>query len=227
MRKRTFVLLCCVLLVVARGSTYAQSSAEGPYIVGAGGGLLGEQNTGSASLGFGYMTPRGFGLEVELAWSPSILQPPDLAIAELPSITGPTGITVFPTPEISVKSRLLTLQTNVVGVLGARGSRLSAIVEAGGGVADVHRDAHIKTFTPQFPSFSDLLAGRPFELTFTPTEREVSSSETSLVLGAGGGFEYAIAEHLALGGRVRYQHVFASGDALDHARVEARVRWKF
>ncbi len=227
MRKRTLVLLCCLVLVIARGSAFAQSSSEGPYIAGAGGGLFGEQATASVSLGFGYMTPRSLGFEVELAWSPAVLQPPDLQIADLPSITGPTGITVFPTPEITLKSRLLTLQTNVVGVLGARGSRLSAIVEAGGGVADVHRDAHIKTLTPEFPSFSNLLTGAPFEITFTEIERNVSSSDTALVLGAGGGFEYALAEHLALGGRVRYQHVFTSGDALDHARVEGRVRWKF
>ncbi len=227
MRIRTLLLLCCLFLIASTGPVIAQQTADGPYLVGAGGGLFGEQSSGSVALGFGYMTPRRIGLEVELAWSPSILEPPDPQIAEFPRIVGPTGITIFPTPEISVDSRLLTFQTNVVGVLGARDSRLSAIVEAGGGVADVHRDAHLKTFSPQIPSFAELLTNPLAQIAFATIERDVSSSQTSLVLGAGGGFEYALTDHLALGSQVRYQHIFTSGDALDHVRVEARVRWKF
>jgi hypothetical protein len=105
--------------------------------------------------------------------------------------------------------------------------RLSAVVEAGGGVADVHRDLHIKTVSPEFPSFPDLFTSPGPQITFTTIERDVSSSQTSLVLGAGGGFEYALNERIALGSLVRYQHIFSSGEALDHARVEARLRWRF
>jgi len=226
-RKRILVLVFSLLLVVTRGSAFAQSSSDGPYIVSGGGALLAEHTAGSASLGAGYVTPRGLGFEVELAWAPLGVESAHVEIPQVPPF-GPTvgDLPGFPLPEITVKSRLLTLQTSVVGVLGKRGSRVSATLEAGGGIADVHRDAHIKTFVPQIPTLADFAAGR-FDVTFTPIERDVPSSQTGLVLGAGGGVEVALTEHLGVGSRVRYQHVFTSVDPLDHARVEARVRWMF
>ena len=228
MRNAAPVLFFGGFLTAVPAPASAQYTADGPYIFGSGGGLFGEgRSIGSVAFGFGYMTPRRVGLEVELAWSPSILEPPDLGIPTLPPTFGSSNITIFPTPELRIESRLLTLQTNVVGVLAAPGSRLSAIVEAGGGVADVHRDLHIKSLSPDLEFFSDLFTGPVPQITFTTIERDVSSSQTSLVLGAGGGFEFALTERIGLGSLVRYQHIFSSGDALDQARVEARLRWRF
>jgi hypothetical protein len=200
----------------------AAQHADGPYLVGGAGGIFGDANTtGSFSVGFGYLTPRRVGLEVELAWSPSIIETPKF---ELPTISFP-GLEAFPAPELNVRSRLLTLQTNVIGVLPGSGSRLRAFVESGGGIADLHRRVRFKDVIPVLPPFSDFF--NPPALTFTTVDREVSSSQTALVLGVGGGFDYALGAHMGLGTRVRYQHLFLSGGALDEARVEARLRWNF
>jgi hypothetical protein len=54
----------------------------------------------------------------------------------------------------------------------------------------------------------------------------VSFSQSALVLGAGGGFDYGLGATWVFGTRVRYEHVFLSLDPLDNMRVEARLQWK-
>jgi hypothetical protein len=225
MVKRTLLLLSLGLLVGMPGIAAAQQT-DGPYLIGSGGGIFGDANTtGSFSVGFGYLTPRRVGLEVELAWSPSILKTPDVQIATAPF---PSNVVVFPPLELRVRSRLLTLQTNVLGVLPGSGTRLRAFVEAGGGIADLHRRLHLKESIPVLPPLSDLFTNPVFPpLTFTTIERDISSLQTALVLGAGGGFDYALGAHIGAGTHVRYEHLFTNGEALDEARIEARVRWKF
>jgi hypothetical protein len=162
---------------------------------------------------------------VEWAWSPSTEDTRQLAI---PTPVFPSEIFDIPAPELSVRSRLFTLQTNVVGVISGDRRRARAFVEAGGGIADVQSRLHFKNFVPVFPPLSDLFAqpGIP-PLTFTTIERDVSSSQTALVLGAGAGFDYGIGAHLGVGTHVRYEHLFTSRDALNKARVEARLTWRF
>lgn len=220
--KRTLLLAAFATLVATAG--FAQEAA-GPYLTGSGGGLFGDANTtGSLSLGFGYMTARRIGLEIELAWAPSILKQPDARIATSEPVF--SDIAIFPPIELRTRSRLLTLQTNVVGVLPGSGTRLRAFVDAGGGIADVHRRTHLRTAIPNFPDFSDTLSGHGFSpIRFSPIERDFSSSVAALVLGGGGGFEYALGERISVGTHVRYQHLFTSGDALDMARLEGRLRW--
>lgn len=218
------LLVLALVGLVGTPTFVAAQQTDGPYLMGAGGGIFGDaKTTGSLSVGFGYLTPRHVGLEVELAWSPSILETPDL---QFPTLF-PTDIVGFSPPELRIRSRLLTLQTNVIGVLPGSGSRLRAFVEAGGGIADLHRRVHLKEVIPVLPPFSDFLNPVPPAITFTTIDRDISSSQSALVLGAGGGFEYALGGHLGVGAHVRYEHLFVSRQALDEARIEARVRWKF
>ena len=44
---------------------------------------------------------------------------------------------------------------------------------------------------------------------------------------SGGGFDYAFGARVGLGTHVRYERLFMSGEALDEARAEARLRWTF
>jgi Outer membrane protein beta-barrel domain len=221
---RPTLLLLTIGILIAAPDAVAQQT-DGPYLVGAAGGIFGDGNTtGSFSAGVGYLTPRSIGFEVELAWSPSILETPELPA--IPTPLFPTDIAGFSPPDLRVRSRLLTLQTNVVGVLPGSSDRLRAFVDAGGGVADLHRRVHIRRSIPVLPPdlFTNPLTPA---LTFTTIERDVSSSESALVLGAGGGFDYALGAHMAVGTHVRYEHVFTSGEGLDEARIEARLRWMF
>jgi hypothetical protein len=215
-----------LIVLLATPMRAAAQQTEGAYVTGSAGGSFGDANaTGSFSVGFGYLTPRRVGLEIELAWTPSTEETTQLAI---PTPVFPSDIFGIPEPELSLRSRLLTLQTNVVGVIAGDRRRARAFVEAGGGIADVQRRVHIKTFVPVFPPLSDLFVEPVIPpLTFTTIERDVSSSQTALVLGAGAEFDYRLGAHLALGTHVRYEHLFTSGDALDKARVEARARWGF
>jgi hypothetical protein len=224
MVRRTLVLLSFSVLLGAPMAEAQQS--DGPYLLGSAGGIFGDGNTtGSYSLGFGYLTPRRVGLEVALAWSPSILKTPDTPLTKSPF---PTDLGVIPLPQFNLRSRLLTLQTNVIGVLPGSGTRLRAFVEAGGGIADLHRRVHIKEPLPVLPPISELFTNPGVvPLTFTTIERDVSSSQTALVLGAGGGFDYAIGPHIGVGPHVRYEHLFMSGAGLNEARVEARLHWNF
>jgi hypothetical protein len=80
---------------------------------------------------------------------------------------------------------------------------------------------------PVLPPFSDLFTNPVTALTFTTIERDISSSQSSLVLGAGGGFDYALGAHMGGGSHVRYERVFMNDAALDEARVEVRARWTF
>jgi hypothetical protein len=219
----TLLLLTIGVLIGAPGMAAAQQT-DGPYLLGAAGGIFGNANTtGSLSVGVGYMSPRRVGLEIELAWSPSILESPEV---QIPTPLFPTDIAGLSRPELRVRSRLLTLQTNVIGVLPGSSDRLRAFVDAGGGIADLHRRVHIRQSIPVLPP--DLFTNPlPPALTFTTIERDVSSSQSALVLGAGGGFDYALGAHMGLGTHVRYEHVFTSGEGLDEARIEARVRWMF
>ncbi|MFL5639630.1 MAG: hypothetical protein ACJ78M_09655 [Gemmatimonadaceae bacterium] len=223
MRTTILFLFCLGLLVGAPHVAVAQQ-ADGPYLAGSAGAMFGDANTSSFSVGFGYLTPRRIGLEVALSWSPSILETPD---AEIPPSPFPI-LPGFPSFDVHVRSRLLTLQTNVIGVLPASGKRLRAYVEAGGGIADLHRRVHIKESIPVLPPLSDLFTNPVFpNLTFTTLERDISSSQSALVLGAGGGFDYTLGAHIGLGTRVRYEHLFMSVEPLDEARLEARFQWMF
>jgi Outer membrane protein beta-barrel domain len=211
-------------MLIGAPTMVAAQQTDGPYLVSSAGGIFGDgRTTGSFSVGFGYMTPRRVGLEVELAWSPSILKTPNLPTLTTPF---PSDLVGFSPPELRVRSRLLTLQTNVVGVLPASSSQLRAFVDAGGGIADLHRRAHIKQSIPVLPPNPFTTPVFP-PLTFTTFERDISSSQSALVLGAGGGFDYALGAHAGLGTHVRYEHLFTSGEGLDEARVEARLTWKF
>jgi hypothetical protein len=218
--------LLAVAVLLAATPAVAQESA-GPYLIGSGGGVFGDAHTtGSLSVGFGYLTPRRVGLEVDLAWSPSVLEQPDVRIATSQPIF--SDVAIFPPIELRVRSRLLTLQTNVIGVLPGSGPRLRAFVEAGGGIADLQRRTHYTASIPVLPPLDDIFSrpGLP-TVTFTTIDRDFTSTDTSLVLGAGGGFEYGIGEHMSAGTHVRYQHLFTNGEALDMARLEGRVRWKW
>jgi opacity protein-like surface antigen len=55
----------------------------------------------------------------------------------------------------------------------------------------------------------------------------LGGSQTSLDLDVGGGVDFQIAHGLAIGGDVRYFHVFSNWSAIDTARVGARFSYRF
>ena len=197
-----------------------------PYIVGEAGGSFGDGSAAPAlAIGFGYRTAHNFGFEIEA----SVV--PDLNFGD----PGIPRIAIYPPVTIESTGRIVALQTHVVGVLPNGGSKLRAFLLAGGGIADVERRIRIEVppFTPVFPGIPerpDLPPG--FVIPDLPGifggfQSDRRASETSLVLSGGAGFEYALTPHFGLGMSVRYQHVFSDPEALDIARLGARVTWTF
>jgi opacity protein-like surface antigen len=94
-------------------------------------------------------------------------------------------------------------------------------VLAGGGVADVKQEVFIRGFAfgPDFPFIG--IVDPPIPRIGTEL------SDTSLVLSAGAGIDYALTRHLGLGTSIRYQHVLSEPRSLDTARASVRVTWRF
>lgn len=208
-----FVLVSALLLAAAAPA--AAQTAQ-PYLIGEGGGSFGDGGSAPAvAVGFGYLTPRNVGFEIEVSYVPEL----DFGDPGLPRIA------IFPPITITATGRIIGLQTNVIGILPSGGTKLRAFVLAGGGVADVEQRIQIQTpiFTPVFPG--SVLPD--FPVLIDVAAREQRQSDTNLVLSAGAGFEYGLTDHLGLGMSVRYQRVFANPRALDLARAAVRATWRF
>ena len=224
--RRLTVLL--VFLLAAAAPVRAQNPQ--PYIFGEAGGSFGDGSTAPAIVtGFGYLTPRNFGFEIEVAFVPGL----DFGDPGLPRIA------IYPPITFESTGRLISLETHVIGVLPNGGSKLRAFVLAGGGIADLRLTNRIQIpplvlpVFPDLPAFPDL-PGFPglfdpsqFPELFLGVDREVTSSETSMVLSAGAGFDYALTRHVGLGMSVRYRHLFNDPMSLDQARVGVRASWRF
>jgi hypothetical protein len=225
--RRLTVLIAFLLAAAAP----ARAQNPQPYIFGEVGGSFGDGGVAPAIVaGFGYLTPRNFGFEIEAAFVPGL----DFADPGLPRIA------IYPPITFETTGRLISLETHVVGVLPNGGSsKLRAFVLAGGGIADLRltNRIHIPPFPrplfpdlpvfPDLPDFPGLLDPSSFPELFLGVDREVTASETSMVLSAGAGFDYALTRHLGLGMSVRYQHLFNDPMSLDMARAAVRATWKF
>ena len=222
---RLTVLL--VLLLAVAAPARAQNAQA--YIFGEFGGSFGDGSMAPAiATGFGYLTPRNFGFEIEVSFVPEM----DFGDPGLPRIA------IYPPITFESTGRLISLETHVIGVLPNGGSKLRAFVLAGGGIADLRltNRIHIPPFGlptfPDLPPFPDVppfpgFDPRSFPELFLGFDQEITSSETSMVLSAGAGFDYAVTRHLGVGMSVRYQHLFNDPMSLDTARVGARASWKF
>lgn len=209
------VLVFFVLALVVTGPASAQNPQ--PYIVAEGGGSFGDGGAAPAvALGFGYLTPRNIGFEIEVSYVPDL----DFGDPGLPRIA------IFPPLTITSTGRIVGLQTNVIGMLPGGGTKLRAFVLAGGGVADVQQRIRVESplLIPGIPGFP-VSPEFPFGFDFRVTERRYS--DTSLVLGAGAGFEYALTRRLGLGTSIRFQHVFSDPEGLNLARASVRATWRF
>ena len=209
------VILVLTLALSAVASAGAQTTQ--PYIVSELGGSFGDGGSVPAvGLGFGFLTPRNLGLEIEVSYLPDL----DFGDPGLPRIA------IFPPITMHASGRIVGLHTHVVGVLPGGGTKLRAFVIGGGGITDVRQRIRIESpvfFTPTFPG----TVPPDFPFPFGARVFESSRSETSLVLSAGAGFEYGVTQHLGVGMAVRYQRLFSDPVGLDMARAAARVTWRF
>ena len=211
---RIGLVVLCTLTVTAP----ARAQNATPYILGEVGGSFGDGGAAPAvAAGFGYLTARNVGFEIEVSYLA------DLEFGD----PGIPRIAIFPPVEFQASGRVVSLQTNVVGVLPGRGRKFRAFVLAGGGVADVKQKISVRSpiFDPTI--FADLgsLGFLPLPIIFRDVKTEVS--DASLVLGAGAGFQYEMTRHLVIGTSVRYQHMFSERRPLDLARASIRASWRF
>jgi opacity protein-like surface antigen len=207
---RTF--LATLALSVSATVVHAQSLQ--PYIVGEGGGWFGDGGaTGAVAVGFGMLTPRNIGFEIEVSYVPGLDFDDDVAV-----------IAIFPPISIDTSGRIIGLQTHVIGMLPGSGTKLRAFVLAGGGVADLERRVSISRGDVLFSPTG--LTPPPYPIPFE-FDTEAEDSDAVLVLSAGAGFEYSVTRNLALGTSVRYQRLFSEPERLDGARVAARATWRF
>ena len=206
MRSRTHVgtLIFILWAGIARAQTLQ------PYILGEGGGWFGDAGTtGALAVGFGILTPRNIGFEIELSFVPGL----DFDEDDQPRIA------IFPPIQSTRSGRIIGLQTHVIGMLPGSGSKLRAFVLAGGGIADLEQRVRLAlglVFPPELPP--------PYPI---PFDTEYRQSDAVLVLSAGAGFEVSLTRHLGLGTSVRYQRLFSEPEHLDGARVAARATWRF
>jgi hypothetical protein len=157
------LLLLLVTVFFGVPSAVAAQQTDGPYVVGGAGGVFGDV-TGSFSVGFGYLTPRRVGLEGHAFLVAFGVGTAAAADRDLASTGRHCGV---PRAPVERPVSLLTLQTNIIGVLPASGTRLRAFVEAGGGIADQNRRLHIEQSVPVVPPLSELFTNPPPSLTFT------------------------------------------------------------
>ena len=201
------------LLLLSAVPAIAQTAQ--PYLLSEGGGSFGDGGSAPAAVvGFGYLTPRNVGFEIEVSYVPEL----DFGDPGFPRIA------IFPPVNVSSSGRIVSLQTHVVGILPGGGTKIRAFVVGGGGIADVQQRIRV-----EFPRLGPILPGIPgfpFDVGF-PRVTEQTQSETSLVLSAGAGFEYRVTDHFGLGMAVRYQRVFSDPRDLDVARVGLRATWRF
>lgn len=212
-----FRLAVLVLVLALLTAVPAVAQSAQPYLLGEVGGSFGDGGSAPAvALGFGYLTPHNVGFEIEVSYVPEL----DFGDPGFPRIA------IFPPVTIDATGRIVGLQTNVIGVLPGSGTKLRAFVLAGGGIADL--DYQLRIETPIFAPGRGFFTPPPgVPGVFTSGITETTQSDTSLVLGAGAGFEYSLTRHLGVGMSVRYQHLFSDPGALDLARAAARVTWRF
>jgi hypothetical protein len=205
----------------------AAAQAAGPYVTGHI-GMSGGDGGGSVATGgaVAYMMPRRLGFEIEVSVSPG-LDFGSLGAPEPPPIVVPGQ----PPFDFSVRAtgRLVTFQTNVVGLVASEG-RLRVFVAGGGGIANLHQDLRLRFPEIVLPPGFDFMNPGPGvipPIEFVTRERRVSRSENALCLNAGGIIEFVVNPRLGVGADVRYVHGFFSDNGLNIARVAARASWRF
>ena len=208
---RAFLFLA--LASVAPAAASAQSLQ--PYISAEAGGWFGDGGTTAAiAAGFGVRTTRNIGFEIEVSYIPDL----EFQDPQIPAIA------IFPPIEFDATGSIVSLQTHVVGVLPASGTRLRAFVLGGGGVADVEQRTRISFGGFPFPLLGLTDIAFPFPI---PIDTEDRQSDAVLVLSAGAGFDYPLTRRIGLGTSIRYQRLFTAPERTDGARVALRMTWQF
>jgi opacity protein-like surface antigen len=203
----------------------AQSTSEsGARVSGFFAGSFGD---GGARPGFGvsagYRFNRYFGFEFDTGYVNG-LRLSDERLGPLSLLgEGPDLICMIPEgcPALPVTLRdrgnLLTFTANYVVEIPTGVGWFRPYFLGGGGVGNLSR--RIDFF------ISDPVAmGSRFGLA---RMQHLDRSETGLVLDAGGGIDFQIVRGLAIGGDVRYFHLFGAARGIDAARVGARVSYRF
>ena len=224
MRVRVSSLIVTVVtLLVVASPLAAQSAAEsGPRVSGFFTGSFGD---GGARPGFaasaGYRFNRYAGFEFDLGYVNGL------------RLSGERGWPVplsgdllnrfcmipegCPTLTVHDRGNMLTFTANYVVEIPTGVRWLQPYFLGGGGVANLSRDTDFFISDPVAMESRVGLA-RMYHL---------GGSQTNLSLNAGGGVDFRISRTFAIGGDVRYFHVFSNWSGIDTARVGARFSYRF
>jgi hypothetical protein len=205
----------------------AQPRDIGTRVSGVVGGSFG---TGGAtfatggSAGFQFTKFAGFEFEMSIA--------PDLELRNGGCNTNVTRcsppLPSLPPPfALSEGGRAVNFVANYVAEFPTPARWLRPYVLGGGGVSSVRRQLDMTLATPviftsegvsDIATLSALLA--------VPRTFRSTSTETDLALSSGGGVDFLVGRHFAVGADVRYMHLFGNAD-LDLTRIGTRLSVRF
>jgi opacity protein-like surface antigen len=212
-------LLMVVTLAAAKPSA-AQARLTGGFAAGFGS----DQVAPSGFVSLGYDVKPNFGLEVEFGVTSGLGR-----TMNVPVILDVTPL-VYPSPEFSGDTRIISFSANAVGRMGAPEHKVSPYVVVGGGLANVEREIGFI----RFPDFRSLIPDNgPIDISaispLLPYPTFSEFTENAFMATVGGGLDIDIASRMAAGVDVRYQHVFSdrSSNGIGVLRVGGRFTFKF
>jgi hypothetical protein len=129
-------------------------------------------------------------------------------------------VTVVYPFSISERGRAVNFVANYVAEFPTAVRWLRPYVLGGGGVSSVTRRLETMMVVPD-PVFATLPT-----VIVVPRTLSATSTETDLALSTGGGVDFLVGRHFAVGADVRYMHVFAR-TGLDLTRVGSRFSVRF
>jgi len=217
-----------VVLLVA-GSGVPAVFAQEARVSGSFGGSFGDGGTAPVvAASAGYQFDSHVGLEVELVAIPHLnfgkrFGPVPLAMAgviSVPPVPCPFPLCGGGGFVFSTTGRALSFTTNMVGEFPTGLRWFRPYVFAGGGVGHVARTVR-ESFQLLSSQARQSGVALPSVIVLSP------QGELDLALTTGGGVDFQLLNHLALGGEVRYLHLFGTIEGLNMTRVGARVSARF
>ena len=238
--RRVSVALVMLTLTMALGPTVAWAQNGGPRVSGFFGTALGEGDPAIAVGGsVGYRFTPHFGFDFE------VLAIPDADFDERRFQTifdnFPPIIYGLPIrrPDFETSGHAVAFLTNFVTEFPTGARWLIPYVSGGGGVASVSRTialGPIIALPVSLPASVNVidLSGALSSVPITFPEigpigelGRIERSETDLALTIGGGFDFAIWSHFAVGADLRYLRLFGTNDNLDLTRLVGRFTYRF
>ena len=200
------LVTCCIVCLCAGTPLAAEPPEPGPRLAASVGGSVGDGGAAPA-VGFaiGYRFRPYVGVEFELATTPGLdFEPIRLAFIDFPILD-----LVLPNT-IQTSGSILTLLLNVIAEIPTTTAWLHPYVFGGGGLGHINQRFALegRGLLPR-----DLLK---LDLPSFPP-----------ALTAGGGVDFEVSRGWAVGASARYTRLLVNGDAIDLARLGARISVRF